>query len=301
MMKPSTNNETIEKAFRHTNTSPTSSVKDTADISLIPFLCSPFDQHDLEKALDGASSGMLLLDTAGLQADTLLYAEERFFSFYEKTIEKAKENLLFLLCPFFTPQKNGLLGASHQAIASRELLFSQLCAALRASANGQIALILPCASTVQEIEATRRLVEQAMRKLTARRLPFDQALPLGILLTTPAAFLLSRKLIEAVDFVMIDTDLLTQSLLNSAPVSEFFERSPSECSWEVLRLAEMAIGNAHLLGRFAMIGGSLALDPRFFPHFLAMGANGLIVPAQKLEKVKRRLQSTYKNITQNSR
>ena len=285
-MKSGANAEAIEKSSRHTDISPFVCVRDTAHVSLIPLLFAPFDQSELEKALDSASSGMALLDATGLQADTLLYAEERFFSLYERSVETARDALLFLLCPPLVPQESILSNTPRQTSASRELLLSQLRAALRASAKGHIALVLPFVHTVQEIELARRSIEQAMRELTARKLWFDETVMLGVLLETPAALALSHGLIEAADFVMINIDPLSRPSSNAAPVSKRFDELCLKNAQTVLDFAEMGIGNAHLLGRFVALGGSPTFRPHLFPHFLAMGASNLIVPVHALEQVK---------------
>lgn len=278
----------IREASAHADTPP-SSVKRAVGISLIPLLSAPFDQSDLEKSLQSANSGMAALDAAGLQADTLLHAQERFSSLYEASVKAASSTQFFLLCPPFTPQEGVLLSPARQLNASRELRIAQLCAALRASAQGQISLVLPFVDTVQEIEDARHLIEQAMRRLTAQKIPFDETVSMGILLSTPAAMLLSRKLIETADFAVIDTDILAQLALNSTTVCKNFDHLLNENAEAILRLVEMGVGNAHLLDRFVAIGGSLALDDRLLPHFLAMGVNALIVPAQRTEQIKKRL------------
>lgn len=286
IMKLKASIESIQEALRHTRMSSLHPSKGATDVFLIPSLAYPFEQSKLQESLEKATGGMMLLDASESQADTLLYAEDRYFSLYQKAIEVTKDAQLFLLCLQFVSQENILIGSSVQTSASCNLLFSQLCAALRASANGKISLILPSVSTLQEIDAARQLIGQAMKKLKAQSVPFDEAVSLGIVLGTPASLLLSRKLIEAVDFVTVDTDLLSQLSLNSTPVSGYFNQLLAESAEAILRLAEIGIGNAHALGRVAMVSGSMTFDSRFLPHLLAMGVDGLIVPLQRLGYVK---------------
>ena len=278
--------ELIEKALEKSRVSSLNSPTNTTSVSLIPSLSAPFGEHELQEALKKANSGMAFLDAAGLQAETLFYAEDRFFTLYENAVKEANEAQLFLLCSHFTQQKGVWNDASRGMSTSHDLLLSQLCAALRASANGKLSLLVPSVNTPQEIDTARQMIGYAMKKLRARSIPFDEAISLGIVLGTPASLLLSRKLIEAVDLVMIDTDLLTALSLNSTPVSRDFDHLLHENAEAILRLVEIGIGNAHLLGRFVILGGSMVLDPRFLPHFLAMGVNGLAVPPPKLKNVK---------------
>lgn len=262
------------------------SCKQEAAVSLIPSLTAPFGDFELQEALGKATGDMALLDAAGLQADTLLYAEERFFSLYESAVKALPDTQLFLLLSPLTVQKNTLYATSLQTNASYDLLLSQLCAALRASANGKLSLLLPFVNTQKEIDIARQMIGQAMKNLRMQGIPFDETVSLGIVLGTPASLLLSRRLIEAVDLVMIDTDLLAALSLNFAPVSGDFNNLAGESAEAILRLVEAGVGNAHLLGRFVMLSGDMVADPRFLPHFLAMGPNALVVPPQKMKSIR---------------
>lgn len=285
-MKLKTSVRSIEQALGQTRVSSPRSIKKATHISLIPSLSAPLDQHELQKSLGSASDSMALLDADGLQADTLLYAEDRFYSLYENAVKEANGAHFFLLLSPMALQKNAVVGTSHQTIASHDLLLSQLYAALRASPNGKISLLLPLVHTQKEIDTVRQMIGNTMKALRTKGIPFDETISLGIVLGTPASLLLSRKLIEAVDLVMIDIDLLAKLSLNLTPVSEDFDRLLGENADAILRLTEIGIGNAHILGRFVMLSGNLATDPRFLPHFIAMGANALVLAPQKLKSAK---------------
>ena len=275
--------ESIERALERPRAHPD---KYEAAVSLIPSFSTPFSKHELQEGLKKANAAMAMLDAAGSQADTLLYAEERFFSLYENAVKEAPDTQLFLLLSPSTVQENALFTMFRQMNASDALLFSQLCAALRASAIGKLSLLLPFVTTQKEIDIARQMIGQAMRNLRMQGISFDETIPLGIVLGTPASLLLSRRLIEAVDLVMIDTDLLAALSLNSAPVSGDFENLLNESAEAILRLVEVGVGNAHLLGRFVMLSGDMVADSRFLPHFLAMGANALVAPSQKLKNLR---------------
>lgn len=292
MMKLKVNTESIEGMLKETFVSSLHSAKNAANVSLIPSLSTPFGGCELQEALKKASERMLLLDAMGSQADTLLYAEDSYFTLYQSAVKEVNDTQLFLLLSPCTSQEGIVVGSSRLQIASCDLLLAQLYAALRASAKGKIALLVPSTSTVHEIDTVRQMLAQAMRRLRAQSIPFDETVSLGIVLSTPASLLLSRRLIEAVDLVMIDTDPLAELSLNLTPVSKKFDNLLGESAEAILRLIEVGVGNAHLLGRFVMLGGRLATDPRFLPHLVAMGVDGLTAPPQKLRGIKAMLRKS---------
>ncbi|MBQ8357448.1 MAG: hypothetical protein IJX39_06530 [Clostridia bacterium] len=235
---------------------------------------------------------MAMIDATGLGAETVRHGEERFFHLYREAAEAARDGHLLLLCP---TESDPTVYAMPRLSTSPRLILSQLCAALRASALGHVSLILPYVHTVGEIDRIRQLIDRAMRLLAGRGEPFDEAITVGILLATPASLLLSRKLLETVDFLLIDADTVTRLSVAADP-----HASPelmNESAAAVLRLIEVGVGNAHACGRFAAVGGQMVSDHRYLPHFLAMGADALFAPAEQIPEMRR----LARTITQNSR
>ena len=259
--------------------------------ALIAALSAPADPLQLQQAFARGGCDMALLDDAGLRADTARYTEERFFALYREVITAAHGTPLLL--PLYPKEASGdsWLLQAHGTSFAQHSLYPRLCAALRASALGPLSLLLPLARTAQEILSARRMVEDAMRELLTRHISFDETVPLGISLGTPASLLLSRTLLQEVDFLLIDTDRLTSLSLSAAPGSAAFFTLLEESAPALLRLIEIGIGNAHACGRFAALCGSVATNPRLLPHFLAMGADALTVPAEQLTRTQMLIRS----------
>lgn len=255
-------------------------------VHLIAALQAPLDPEQLRNAFHPKAEGIALLDATGLRADTARYAEERFFALYRDAAKAAQGNCLFLLSPDVSPKLHDSICGLRYLLAYPQLFFSQLCAALRASALGRVCLVLPLVSTVWEIEQARRLIEGAMRLLLSRGEIFDDTVQLGIVIGTPAAAMLSHELIEEVDFLVVDTDALTRLSIAADPDSPLFSELFAESANAILHLIGICVENAHRLGRFSVIRGEMASNSRFLSRFLAMGADALSVPPRQLARMR---------------
>ena len=235
---------------------------------LITAHTEPLSLAALHAAMTDA--GAAWLSAEGLRADTAQRAESRFYAFYRTAGEIATAHGGWLLCPSPAPppSTNGLWGLQ-SLLCSGELLLSQFTALLRISDTANVAPVLPYPQAPEEITAARVLLEQAMQTLCRRGLPFDEALPLGVLLGTPRAVLATRTLLEEVDFLVLDADAIAAC-------------GHTESELALLRLLEVGVGNAHLSGRFAAVRGQITLSPPLRAHLLAMGADALCLPTPAL-------------------
>ena len=158
----------------------------------------------------------------------------------------------------------------------------QLRAMLRASAAGNVKIMLPMVSDESEVERAKRYLSQVKYDLKKARVPFDEKIQLGIMVEVPSAALMAEELARKVDFMSIGTNDLTQYTLavdrNNATVSTLYSAyHPS-----VLKLVKGTVDACRKKGIPVSICGEIAGDPLALPLFVGMGVNVLSMNPMKI-------------------
>ena len=235
--------------------------------------------------LPGAEGGVFLPDTTALHAEALLHAEQRLARYFEKVAVAADGRPLLLRAP--DPDGKGV-----RDLAKRpDLLAAFVRAALQASAQTPVTLLFPFLDTAEQVACVRNTVEQAMRSLTEQSIPFDELTELGAELATPAAVLCSRALANEADLLYLAVDRLAELALACPLAAPEFPSLLQASSPALLRLIEVAVGNAHLAGRRIFLGGGLCLQEDLLPHLVAMGADGVATAAEGYAALCRRIRA----------
>jgi phosphotransferase system enzyme I (PtsI) len=168
-----------------------------------------------------------------------------------------------------------------------ELFKVQLRALLRAAVHGDLRIMLPLVVTVDEVRETRQLISECVEELAARRVPFRDDVPLGVMIETPAAAVACDTLVRDVDFFSIGSNDLVQYMLavdrgnaNLAPRYTPFHPA-------VLRLMAQvqATGAAH--GIDVCVCGEMASQPLSVFALLGLGLRQLSVAPRAVADVKR--------------
>ena len=233
--------------------------RDTAPAAVLP-VSEPFATQ--ENALAPSRAIALHVDSKTLHADAVQDPEARCFSLYQSVLQ-THQDLPLLLSPPAPPT------CSRHDLTLAELLHaphffaSFLRAVLRVSAMGQVLPILPCTHDCRELSHARLLLDRVATQLRGDRLPFDETLCIGLCISTAEGVERSRALLEEVDLLFLDTTRLSHTVTPLMPL---------------LDLIGVAVGNARMLGRMTVVYGTLATDPRAYPHLLAMGADAVVRP-----------------------
>jgi phosphotransferase system enzyme I (PtsI) len=169
------------------------------------------------------------------------------------------------------PEANPFLGwrAIRVCMDQPELLRPQIRALLRARRHGDLRLMVPMVSQVEEVEFTRELLEECKQALEDEGVACAADLPFGVMVETPAAAILIDQLVTRCDFVSVGTNDLTQYTLaidrGNARLAERF--SPLHPA--VVQLLERVADAADRVGIEASVCGEMASDP--LSAFLLIG------------------------------
>ncbi|MBN3526027.1 phosphoenolpyruvate--protein phosphotransferase [Paenibacillus apiarius] len=168
----------------------------------------------------------------------------------------------------------------------RDLFKTQLRAILRASAFGAVSLMFPMISSVEEVRAAKEILEEAKQELRAEALPFDEQLPIGIMVEVPAAAMIADQLAEEVDFFSIGTNDLVQYTLAVDRMNEQIAHMYDPFHPAVLRLIRHTIEAAKKRNIAVGVCGEMAGDPRAVPLWVALGINKLSMSSRSIPRVK---------------
>jgi phosphotransferase system enzyme I (PtsI) len=185
-------------------------------------------------------------------------------------------------------EENPFLGwrAIRVCLDTPELFRPQLRAALRASAHGDVRIMLPLINDISEIRSTRKLLEEEAARLDAEGVPFNSAYKLGVMIETPAAALTASDLARHADFFSIGTNDLVQYTLavdrgNARLAPRFTAFHPA-----VLRLLRLTAEAGRAAGIEVSVCGEMAGNPLAVFLFLGLGIAALSVGPASLAETK---------------
>lgn len=165
-------------------------------------------------------------------------------------------------------------------LTQTDIFKTQLRALYRAAMFGNISIMYPMITSVEEVIKIKEIVSEVKEELTAQGIPFKDDVETGIMIETPAAALISDELAKEVDFFSVGTNDLTQYTLAMDRQNPLLKDKYNDHHPAVLRMIKMVVEAAHQENRQAGICGEIAADTELTETFLRMGVDFLsVVPA----------------------
>ena len=268
---------------------------------------------DIPDALENDAGGI------GLFRSEFLYLESSFFPSEQeqfeayKTVAQSMEGKKVVIrtmdmgadkqVDYFRLPKEENPAMGYRAIriclTQLDIFRTQLRALYRASAFGNIAIMFPMITSVEEVQQVKKIAAQILEELYCEGIAYAPHVELGIMIETPAAAIISDLLAKEVDFFSIGTNDLTQYTLaidrQNAMLDQFYQ--PYHKS--VLRLMKLVADNAHRNHIWCGICGDLGSDLEMTPLFLAMGIDEISVPPSSILAVRKKVRETNVSMIQN--
>ncbi|MCK9859741.1 phosphoenolpyruvate--protein phosphotransferase [Paenibacillus sp. ATY16] len=261
---------------------------------------------ELEVALSSGAHGVGLFRTEFLYMDRNRFPkEEEQFEVYKSVAEKLAGEPLIIrtldiggdkqLDYFNIPEEdNPFLGyrAIRISLDRKDLFKTQLRAILRASSYGQVKVMYPLISSVEEVRAANQVLTEAKQELEREGIAYDPGIQVGIMVEVPAAVMLSDLLAQEVDFFSIGTNDLVQFTLAVDRMNEEISYLYEPFHPAVLRMLKQTVEAAKRNGIKVGVCGELAGDLRALPIWLGLDVDEISMSSHSILQVKERLLNT---------
>jgi len=186
------------------------------------------------------------------------------------------------------PEMNPFLGwrAIRISLAQPDVFQAQLAAVLRASARGNVRLMFPLVTSLEEFRQALDHVREVRMDLDRRGLPYDPGMPVGVMIETPAAVMIADALAKEADFFSIGTNDLVQYTLavdrNNEHVATLFDAYHPA----ILRLIRETIEAGRRAGIEVYVCGEMANQPLATMLLVGLGIDGLSMAPGGIPEIK---------------
>lgn len=190
------------------------------------------------------------------------------------------------------PEENPAMGyrAIRICLDRRELFLTQLRALVRASSSGNLGIMFPMITSVEEVREAKKLIDQAAKELEQEGIISNATFEIGIMIETPASVMLSEELAKEVDFFSIGTNDLTQYTLAVDRMNPKIEKMYDPRHPAVLRMIEKTVQSAKAAGIWVGICGESAADTELTEFYVQIGVDELSVAPSSVLELKRKVQ-----------
>ena len=191
-------------------------------------------------------------------------------------------------------EMNPFLGyrAIRISLENKDMFKTQLKAILRASHYGQIKIMYPMISSVNEIRKANEILEECKNELDEIGQLFDRNIKVGIMVETPSTAIIAYKFAKEVDFFSIGTNDLTQYFLAVDRGNEMVSALYNSFNPAVLEAIQKVIDAAHNAGISVSMCGEFAGDKKATKLLLGMGLDSFSMSASSTLQVKKIIRSS---------
>ncbi|NDD91512.1 phosphoenolpyruvate--protein phosphotransferase, partial [bacterium] len=276
--------------------------RDGRQVELAGNIGSPKDIEVLKKG-DAEGVGLFRTEFIYMNRETLPSEEEQFECYREvlssvhskpviiRTLDiGGDKSLPYLDMP---KEMNPFLGyrAIRICLDQVDLFKTQLRAMLRASVYGNLNIMFPMISSLEELLAAKKILAETASELRAKGVQIAEKIPVGIMIEIPSAAMMADVLAKNCDFFSIGTNDLIQYTCAVDRMNEKIHDLYNSYHPGVLRLVNKVIQDAHSAGIWAGMCGEVAGELPLVPVLLGMGLDEFSMSPNSILKVRRLIHS----------
>ena len=170
-------------------------------------------------------------------------------------------------------EQNPALGhrAIRYSLSRVDIFRSQIKAMLRASAYGDISILLPMIATLSELRTAKTIIDDVKNELQKEQIAFNPDTQVGVMIETPSAAVISDLIACECDFLSIGSNDLIQYTMAVDRLAPALSYLYSPFYPSVLRLVQTVIKNGSVAGKPVSLCGEMAGDPLLSPILFGMG------------------------------
>jgi phosphotransferase system enzyme I (PtsI) len=297
---------TIETSLQKIRTEPAKTLDDHS----ITLSANIERATDVQAVLKSGATGVGLFRTEFLFINrTDLPDEEEQFQSYKKvsealnpepviirTLDLGGDKLLSHVN--VSAEMNPFLGwrAIRLCLQEKDLFRTQLRAILRASAFGNLKIMYPMISGIDELDEANNLLEECQQELRVKGEKFSEKIEIGVMIETPSAAMISDKLAKRVHFFSIGTNDLIQYALAVDRLNEKIAHLYEPTHPGILRLIKTTVDAGKENGIWTGVCGEMASDLSMVPLLIGLGVEELSVASSMVPRVKMLIRNI--NVTQ---
>ena len=255
-------------------------------------------REDIENVLrsDAGGIGLFRSEFLYMEMGSKLPSEEQLFQVYKLAAESMGANRVVVRIADFGGDKmvesvdlgeqaknKKKINGIRIMMEKEELFLPQFRAILRASALGNVSIMFPMVTSMEEVAAAKALLEKAKKQLKDEKTAYNENIEIGVMIETPAAVMISGELAREVDFFSIGTNDLLQLTLGMDRENPKLDKYYNPYHPALMKMIRIVANNVHLEGKRISICGDLAADLSMTEFFVQIGIDELsVAPHQVL-------------------